>query len=732
MPIVEALTPAEPQNDQQRGGRPRYVSANHLLNFTLAERQVPHAVVPPHRRQSRSQRYNKERFLVANFRFLVCPGRNYEMNLADPDLMLDWSLVEQVSLSTPTPPSCPICMDYPTAPKITKCAHIFCWPCILRYLSYEQRGWRRCPLCFDAVQASDLKSVTLSTVHQYRPEETMHFVLLHREKGSTVAVRAHRRRGFRTDEALESTDPDTIYARFSTLSSVLPVLEREEQDLQRCRDASINLNDGNLPFVNDALRALHVRRSHVLVGVDADRAAAAESSTASAPAASPPPEPDEDAYLEHKAEDKDQGPPDGEQGDRDDDDDVYSDPWGTDDDADAPRLLDAAVDVATPGTTASPSPPQAGPAPPTDDVAAVPKSSSASSTTAVPGPATATASAAPATDMYYYHQAADGQNVFLHPLNVKCLLQQWGAHANFPPTLEGTILELERMTMDEALRKRHRHLSHLPLGCDFYLCELDVAPLVDAAVLAQFADELKVRWQRRMKRQRDDKRRAERDASVGERRSLSAVMAELGAIKARREHVEDLHNDAAFPPVAAAATTPSASSTAASGPPASSTPPSTSTAPVAIPTSRHSHGGTHAHGADSPHMSGSPVTPPHAASGILYAAVAADGYAARPRSLSQLVQAGAPTPCHRCLGLRRTPDASHVIRHMQQRVGFRRCSFAAATSLHPCKRASCRSRCRHPSRNRVCKEEGQAAAAPLLECHSPPRLAHSPALVMRC
>ena len=45
---------------------------------------------------------------------------------------------------------CPICLQSPIAPRLTKCGHgPFCLVCILRHLRGE--AYARCPLCFDNV-----------------------------------------------------------------------------------------------------------------------------------------------------------------------------------------------------------------------------------------------------------------------------------------------------------------------------------------------------------------------------------------------------------------------------------------------------------------------------------------------------------------------------------------------------------------------------------------------------
>jgi len=53
---------------------------------------------------------------------------------------------------------------------------------------------------------------------------------------------------------------------------------------------------------------------------------------------------------------------------------------------------------------------------------------------------------------YFMYQAADGQWLFLHPLNLRCLLHAFGSYAACPPTVTGKVLELEDMVQDEGIR----------------------------------------------------------------------------------------------------------------------------------------------------------------------------------------------------------------------------------------------------------------------------------------
>ncbi|KAJ1029133.1 hypothetical protein NDA18_002761 [Ustilago nuda] len=177
----------------KRGGQ----SMNHLLSFTLPPRSRP-PLAGPARRSRRGVAhtpFNKERYVNAQYRFLVKPTGDYTAYFADPDIYLNWADILQVVIPTssalagvgssalildqPREPAhegaaCPICLSPPTAPRMTKCGHVFCYPCILHYLTLKDdhnsrptvptlqqptQKWRRCPICWDAVYARDLKAV---------------------------------------------------------------------------------------------------------------------------------------------------------------------------------------------------------------------------------------------------------------------------------------------------------------------------------------------------------------------------------------------------------------------------------------------------------------------------------------------------------------------------------------------------------------------------------------------
>lgn len=94
-----------------------YSSANHLLNFQYDS--YAHYGRDSRGRGGSDSRgrggfrrpaakpmpYNRNKFLQANFRFLVSDAGNLKKHEADADLMLDWDDVVQVGVSTHHPPA---------------------------------------------------------------------------------------------------------------------------------------------------------------------------------------------------------------------------------------------------------------------------------------------------------------------------------------------------------------------------------------------------------------------------------------------------------------------------------------------------------------------------------------------------------------------------------------------------------------------------------------------------
>jgi hypothetical protein len=152
---------------------------------------------------------------------------------------------------------------------------------------------------------------------------------------------------------------------------------------------------------------------------------------------------------------------------------------------------------------------------------------------------TATPTSDQRTDVYYFYQAPDGQQVLLHGACMRVLLEQFGAYEALPLEIEGTVIELEHRTQDEDVRRRAAHLRHLPLTTEFVMVELDMKSLVSKKVLdGPAGSELRQRAKRRSQknaaaaRAKAKEKRAEATAKVNSQpfaKSIRDAMPELGA-----------------------------------------------------------------------------------------------------------------------------------------------------------------------------------------------------------
>jgi hypothetical protein len=114
------------------------VNVTHLINFKLPPRTKPPSWTPRSKFSSFAP-FKKERFVNANYRFVLSSTGNYVNILLDPDTSVEWNDVEQLLIPSTSHLKCPICLTSPPiAPKSSKCGHVFCFHCVLHFLSLDQ------------------------------------------------------------------------------------------------------------------------------------------------------------------------------------------------------------------------------------------------------------------------------------------------------------------------------------------------------------------------------------------------------------------------------------------------------------------------------------------------------------------------------------------------------------------------------------------------------------------
>jgi hypothetical protein len=128
-------------------------------------------------------------------------------------------------------------------------------------------------------------------------------------------------------------------------------------------------------------------------------------------------------------------------------------------------------------------------------------------------------------DEYLFYQVSDGQLLFLHPLNSRCLQNHFGGAFELPESIEAPVLEIEALEQTEETRRRYKFLAHVPLTSSFSLVEVNLSGVVPPEAMEPFAAEAQKRKARREKavrqaasekRQEERAERAARAARVGQ------------------------------------------------------------------------------------------------------------------------------------------------------------------------------------------------------------------------
>ncbi|KAJ7069040.1 hypothetical protein B0H15DRAFT_918159 [Mycena belliarum] len=487
------------------------LNLNHLLNFTLPPRQTqPPPSLPRRSRKTGTQQgiWNKERFVNAQYRFVMNPNGDYTVHFADPDIFFQWQDILQViiprssalasaaangEISGPEEghTTCPICLSPPTAPRMTKCGHVFCFPCILHYLNTSENKWARCPICFDSVNEKQLKSVKWFDGPMYLEEETdapvagssssnsaldatfeaapragstMRMRLMQRPQITTLALpRSHT---WPSDllpphQAPFHFLPDVFdYAKFmlATPSYLVADLSQDLNELASERRI--------LSGMTDDLGVLFIDAAEEKVQRQIAKATALETPFLRERI-------DKAARDQREIEER------------------------------VAFLETRRKQEMAQHTSASPDIPQEllairsgiAPEPPAQ---ANPRANPRQRRNVNPPP--------PSTSTYYYYQAASGLPLFLHPLDIKILLSHYSGYAMFPDAISIRVDAVSEGTVNDDLRKRCKYLAHFPDGADVVFVEADLAGVVGAGGLRSFEGALKMRAARRKEKGRKDER----------------------------------------------------------------------------------------------------------------------------------------------------------------------------------------------------------------------------------
>eukprot|EP00747_Dinoflagellata_sp_TGD_P212481 gnl/TRDRNA2_/TRDRNA2_85569_c0_seq1.p1 gnl/TRDRNA2_/TRDRNA2_85569_c0~~gnl/TRDRNA2_/TRDRNA2_85569_c0_seq1.p1 ORF type:complete len:771 (-),score=181.23 gnl/TRDRNA2_/TRDRNA2_85569_c0_seq1:97-2409(-) len=540
-----------PPKQQGKPNKPP-MQANFLLNFQRPsnQRASTSGYAPPPRRsqqnwkqwQSTPKALGRGRFVQSSFRVFVDDVTPDVVEaVLNADALINWPHVRRVDLLCEEHPKCPICLEQDiVVPKITRCGHVFCLPCVMRYFmvlqEQNERHQQRCPVCNEMVGTEDLRSVRFQMTRPLREGDRLTFCLASRETSSVVA-----RPSWAKIAAVEDNSPVQLPSEsdegwhFSRMVRLSPGEARrtaamEMEALRRYRPHALSVGDTELlPSIAAASKLLE-NQWQELFGC-----------------AAPPGNDDEStgtgwgcSYVElepscppsYATKERQQGSfplradaaefvparlrPASAEDDQAAVAAAFPEEW---DDIEAEDEDDDACDDEA---TCSPALPSAAVSPAQGPVQSPSLSATTSPKLEPQSPARSrvlSGASAGGAKVLSFYQAEDGRLVFFQPFFTKILLHEhegrWDA---LPERLPNLRLErIQDVAVTEELRRRHRFLSHLPAGSSISLAEVDLRQHMSRETKAHFSEEFEKRRQQRKKEQVRDRRQAKRvDRRVAE------------------------------------------------------------------------------------------------------------------------------------------------------------------------------------------------------------------------
>lgn len=484
---------------QNPHGRRGQQSITHLMQFALPPR--PNAQQQYHRHSYNGPRrggggrgntwglgsgyhaMDKARYIHANYRFVVDPRGDYQAQAQDADVHLDWTNVLQIIASSQTQSaSCPICLGEPTAPRMAKCGHIFCLPCLIRYMHSEDTSGthlpekkarsKKCPICYDSVYVSETRPVRWYTGQEIdtpREGDDVVLRLVKRRPGSTLAMPRES-----ADTVAKGDDVPWYFA--AEVMDYARVMKGSEEYMLKEYDeavAAIQMmeREDELMFGEDtewtgrAIRVLKEAKEKVL-------------GMGNPPAQPKKPEPvSEEVVVEQR-------PP------------IQ---FNENEDGVPQMYLQKHVERAPSRAKIAESEEEQSETASNPAVGSIPRTLTEMRQRQLePRPQP--------NEYLYYHGLL---HYYLSPLDIRILKSAFGSYSNFPSSI---LPRVERVSsghiVDDELRKKTKYLSHLPYGCEVGFLECDWRDVVPERTLAEFKTQLDRRRERNnAKANREEKER---------------------------------------------------------------------------------------------------------------------------------------------------------------------------------------------------------------------------------
>ena len=155
------------------------------------------------------------------------------------------------------------------AAKIARCGHVFCWPCILHYLSLSDHSWRKCPICYDAIHRPDLKSVVSITWDEFNIHDEIEFRLMRRDRNSLFALPVEQYFPEVNEKHPSINDKLTSYSQLvmaSPTQVARGIISKERHELEEQYRAE--KDEPEACFIEEALQYLSQRESGIDIVYD--------------------------------------------------------------------------------------------------------------------------------------------------------------------------------------------------------------------------------------------------------------------------------------------------------------------------------------------------------------------------------------------------------------------------------------------------------------------------------
>mmetsp|Transcript_35252 Transcript_35252/g.64459 ORF Transcript_35252/g.64459 Transcript_35252/m.64459 type:complete len:767 (+) Transcript_35252:352-2652(+) len=542
--------PANQRPPPSKHAKPRQMRADFLLNFNRpTPQQRPQAFVPTRRSNRTSARpgervaFVRGRFVQSAFRlFVEKPSQDVIEAVFNSDELVDWPSVCRVDLLCDEHPRCPICLDEDmVVPKVTRCGHIFCLPCIMRYFIclQDNNGKQRCPVCIESTSPEELTSVRFQMTRTLREGAPLSFLLVQRQVHSTIVRTMVTDVEDEMDDTAEEDElrllpsehaPGWHFSRLVRLGvgEFDALLEQELEALGQFRPAAIQAGDTELlPSIDAGVkllgRQLQKRKDAESSGEDTKQGRTwAYPAVSSGPiwgcsyveVGSPAMMPTTEARRLHGSASTDNGgglideklfggsPK------------VHHSNDGTSalpsaaltplpspalEPSEIPEEMVSAADLVMEGLDPCHATPELRSLPPPE--AASPSGGADPGGAGGPG----------GPKVIKFYQASDGRTIFLEPFFQKLLVFEHNGWEKLPEGLDNVRVErLQEVTVTEDMRKRHKFIGHLPLGSQVTFAHVDLRPHLSKATKDHFSEEFKKRRQQ-LKKEQTKARKEERE-----------------------------------------------------------------------------------------------------------------------------------------------------------------------------------------------------------------------------